>query len=68
MTGDIKPREMKELTDNGFNVNEGDCYRDKAISLNSAYKHYGKGRKKLPVLLGLDMTVEKGTIYGLLGK
>ena len=45
----------------------GDYYREKAISLESAYKHYGKGRKKFPVLLGLDMNVEKGTIYGLLG-
>ena len=43
-------------------------YCEKAICLDSAYKHYGKGRSKTPVLLGLDMNVDRGTIYGLLGK
>ena len=39
----------------------------KAICFDNAYKHYGKGRSKTPVLLGLDMNVERGQIYGLLG-
>ena len=40
---------------------------EKAICFDNAYKHYGKGRSRTPVLLGLDMNVERGTIYGLLG-
>ena len=40
---------------------------EKAVCFDSAYKHYGKGRKKHPVLLGLDLNAEKGKIYGLLG-
>ncbi len=39
-----------------------------AIKLTSAYKHYGSRKKKTPVLLGLDMRVERGQIYGLLGE
>lgn len=39
-----------------------------AIRLDNACKHYGGGKKKTPVLLGLDMEVKKGQIYGLLGK
>ena len=42
--------------------------REVAISLDGARKSYGSRKKRLPVLLGLDMTVERGTIYGLLGK
>ena len=41
---------------------------DYAIRFESAYKHYGHGRTRTPVLLGLDMNVERGQIYGLLGK
>jgi hypothetical protein len=39
-----------------------------AIRFESAYKHYGHGKGRTPVLLGLDMNVERGQIYGLLGK
>ena len=39
-----------------------------AIQLKSAYKHYGSGKNRLPVLIGLNMNVPKGQIYGLLGK
>ena len=60
-------KDTKELNDTSFNVTQGNDCNEKAICLDSAYKHYGKGRKKFPVLLGLDMNVEKGTIYGLLG-
>ena len=70
VSSDVKTPEVKKSTeykDNAFNVNGGDCHGEKAICLESTYKHYGKGRSKLPVLLGLDMNVEKGTIYGLLG-
>ncbi len=38
-----------------------------AIELASTYKHYGSGKSKLPVLIGLNMEVERGQIYGLLG-
>ena len=38
-----------------------------AIAFDGAYKHYGSGRRKVPVLIGLDMTIPKGAIYGLLG-
>ena len=30
-----------------------------AIQLLDARKHYGRGKKKLPVLMGLDMEVER---------
>ncbi len=40
---------------------------DLAIRLNGAYKHYGSGKKKTDVLVGLDMSVPRGKIYGLLG-
>ena len=70
VSSDVKPPEgniSTEYKDNSFNINGGFCDTEKAICLESAYKHYGKGKGKLPVLLGLDMNVEKGTIYGLLG-
>ena len=54
--------------DDPYKAQGADSFVDKAICLDSAYKHYGKGRSKTPVLLGLDMNVERGTIYGLLGK
>ena len=59
------PPDVKEIPYTG---DGGDGYREKAICLDKAYKHYGKGGKKIPVLLDLDMSVEQGTIYGLLGK
>lgn len=59
------PRDVQDIPYTG---DGGERYREKAICLDKAYKHYGKGGKKFPVLLGLDMNVEQGTIYGLLGK
>ena len=38
-----------------------------AISFDDSFKHYGRGRRKVPVLVGLNMTIPKGAIYGLLG-
>nr|AHK05671.1 ATP-binding cassette transporter sub-family H 88708 [Tigriopus japonicus] len=38
-----------------------------AISFENAYKQYGRGSRKVPVLCGLNMTIPKGAIYGLLG-
>ena len=52
-----KQRDLNEPTNN-----------EKAVCFDSSYKHYGKGRNKHPVLLGLDLNAEKGKIYGLLGK
>ena len=39
-----------------------------AIRLSNAHKHYGTRKKRLPVLIGLDMEVRRGQIYGLLGE
>ncbi len=38
-----------------------------AIRLEDAYKHYGSGKSRMPVLIGLNMEVKRGQIYGLLG-
>ena len=39
-----------------------------AIKFSDAFKHFGgKGAKRVPVLKGLDMSIPRGTIYGLLG-
>ena len=38
-----------------------------AIKLESTYKTYGSGKSKTQVLIGLNMEVPKGQIYGLLG-
>lgn len=37
------------------------------VDIRDAKKHFGRRNKKNHVLRGLDMTVHKGTIYGLLG-
>uniref|UniRef100_A0A6P7FGR9 ABC transporter G family member 20-like n=1 Tax=Diabrotica virgifera virgifera TaxID=50390 RepID=A0A6P7FGR9_DIAVI len=41
--------------------------RQNAVSVRHAYKHYGSKKKPNHVLSDLNMTVGKGTIYGLLG-
>lgn len=41
--------------------------RQNAVSVRHAYKHYGSNKKPNNVLSDLNMTVGKGTIYGLLG-
>ncbi|CAH1100505.1 unnamed protein product [Psylliodes chrysocephalus] len=41
--------------------------RQQAVSVRHAYKHYGSKKKPNNVLSDLNMTVGKGTIYGLLG-
>ncbi|KAL0861050.1 hypothetical protein ABMA27_009566 [Loxostege sticticalis] len=43
--------------------------RPAAVVVERACKHYGRANKQdyKPVLVNLDMTVEKGIIYGLLG-
>ncbi|XP_056011638.1 ABC transporter G family member 20-like [Ostrea edulis] len=38
-----------------------------AVLTRHLYKSYGKGKDKVKVLQDLDMTVARGTIYGLLG-
>ncbi len=40
-----------------------------AIRFRRAFKHYGRGSssRRVPVLIGLDMTIPRGAIYGLLG-
>jgi hypothetical protein len=54
-----------DLSDPKFETDPDEEY---AIRFESAYKHYGSGKSRTPVLLGLDMNVERGQIYGLLGK
>ena len=49
---------------NGIQAEENEI----AIKLEKAYKSYGSRKHKHPVLVGLDMEVGKGHIYGLLGK
>ena len=49
---------------NGIQTEENEV----AIKLEKAYKSYGSRKHKHPVLMGLDMEVGKGHIYGLLGK
>ena len=52
---------------------EGQCRKmtetqhSSAIIVRNAYKAYGYGNNKNTVLAGLNMTVPKGCIYGLLG-
>jgi len=38
-----------------------------AIELSDTFKDYGSGKSRLPVLIGLNMNVVRGQIYGLLG-
>lgn len=40
---------------------------DTAVAMRHAFKSYGKGKTANQVLNNLNMTVPKGTIYGLLG-
>ncbi|XP_017780576.1 PREDICTED: ABC transporter G family member 20 isoform X1 [Nicrophorus vespilloides] len=41
--------------------------RQQAVCVRHAYKHYGSKKNPNHVLSDLNMTVQKGTIYGLLG-
>ncbi|XP_059488543.1 ABC transporter G family member 20 isoform X1 [Neocloeon triangulifer] len=41
--------------------------RQNAVCVRHAFKHYGSNKKPNVVLSNLNMTVAKGTIYGLLG-
>ncbi|CAH0721324.1 unnamed protein product, partial [Brenthis ino] len=41
--------------------------RQQAVSVRNAYKHYGSNKRPNHVLSNLNMSVHKGTIYGLLG-
>lgn len=41
--------------------------RQQAVCVRRAYKHYGSKKMRHVVLEGLNMTVSKGAIYGLLG-
>ncbi|CAG9134792.1 unnamed protein product [Plutella xylostella] len=41
--------------------------RQQAVCVRHAYKHYGSNKRPNHVLSNLNMTVAKGTIYGLLG-
>lgn len=59
-----KTTQTTPLKNHGRHDEDGDV----AIQLSSAYKHYGSGKNKTPVLVGLDMEVTKGQIYGLLGR
>ncbi|XP_057368473.1 ABC transporter G family member 20-like [Daphnia carinata] len=45
----------------------GGVSRGHAVLVRKATKSYGVGRSRSTILDGLDMTVKKGSIYGLLG-
>jgi len=55
------PQIQNENISNGFSPHPDTC--PPAVSVRNARKGYGK----LQVLLGLNMTVPRGAIYGLLG-
>ncbi|XP_014666455.1 PREDICTED: ABC transporter G family member 20-like [Priapulus caudatus] len=38
-----------------------------AVGVHSVFKSYGSGKNKLEVLIGINLTVTRGNIYGLLG-
>lgn len=40
---------------------------DNAIFVRNGFKHYGSKKKRIDVLANFNMTVRRGTIYGLLG-
>ncbi|EFX70382.1 ABC protein, subfamily ABCH [Daphnia pulex] len=51
------------------NVNPSGSSRriDQAVLVRNANKSYGVGKNRCAILEGLDMTVKRGSIYGLLG-
>ncbi|XP_037028883.1 ABC transporter G family member 20 isoform X3 [Bradysia coprophila] len=55
---------------NAANIDDGGTVwsrKQQAVSVRHAFKQYGSKSKPNPVLVNLNMTVAKGTIYGLLG-
>ncbi|KAB0795313.1 hypothetical protein PPYR_12152 [Photinus pyralis] len=66
MEGDSSELELRrrELQSQLSNVN---IRKQNAICVRRAYKRYGTKKNPFVILDGLNMTVPKGTIYGLLG-
>uniref|UniRef100_A0A1B0B3C6 ABC transporter domain-containing protein n=1 Tax=Glossina palpalis gambiensis TaxID=67801 RepID=A0A1B0B3C6_9MUSC len=54
-------------TNNDSGTQQWERHSQPAVSMRHAHKSYGKKKKAIHVLNNLDMTVAKGTIYGLLG-
>ncbi|CAH2004702.1 unnamed protein product [Acanthoscelides obtectus] len=61
------PSTPQTVTDSTATAQWGGKQRQQAVVVRHAFKTYGSKKKPNHVLSNLNMTVEKGTIYGLLG-
>ena len=61
-----EPQELQVMIGNGKSHPSSEPSSDIAITLRHAYKSYGRSTR-VNVLMGLNMTIPKGAIYGLLG-
>ncbi|CAH0597589.1 unnamed protein product [Chrysodeixis includens] len=68
--GDAKESKMSQIQFSPpFEKQENSVWqkRQQAVCVRHAFKHYGSKKRPNHVLSNLNMTVAKGTIYGLLG-
>lgn len=68
--GDEKESKMSQIQfSKPFDKQESTIWqkRQQAVCVRHAFKHYGSNKRPNHVLSNLNMTVAKGTIYGLLG-
>ncbi|CAH0696987.1 unnamed protein product [Spodoptera exigua] len=68
--GDAKESKMSQIQfSTPFEKQESSVWqkRQQAVCVRHAFKHYGSKKRPNHVLSNLNMTVAKGTIYGLLG-
>ncbi|XP_075986505.1 ABC-type transporter snustorr isoform X2 [Anticarsia gemmatalis] len=69
--GDAKESKMSQIQFSSppFEKQDSTIYqkRQQAVCVRHAFKHYGSKKRPNHVLSNLNMTVAKGTIYGLLG-
>lgn len=68
--GDAKESKMSQIQFSPpFEKQESSVWqkRQQAVCVRHAFKHYGSKKRPNHVLSNLNMTVAKGTIYGLLG-
>ncbi|XP_063389305.1 ABC transporter G family member 23 [Cydia fagiglandana] len=67
--GDAKDSKMSQIQfSTPFDKQENAWHKQQnAVCVRHAFKHYGSNKRPNHVLSNLNMTVAKGTIYGLLG-
>ncbi|XP_046464439.1 ABC transporter G family member 20-like [Daphnia pulex] len=65
MAANVEFVSSHQLRNNETTCKTSDC--GQGILIRNATKIYGVGKKRCTVLNGIDMSVKKGTIYGLLG-